>query len=77
MLMIRQVSLSSFFSNIRKNVQFHIFSEASLEALCIVLYFREEIEDGTEVSFVLSKCRVAPIRQLSIRPLEVQAACIL
>ena len=71
---IKQTSLSrKFFSNIPKNVQLHIFSDASLEEMCIVAFFRGENEDGIEVSFVSAKCRVAPIKQLSIPPQEVQA----
>ena len=71
----RQTSLSpKYFSKIPKNVQLHIFSDASLEAMCIVAYFRGELEDSIEVSFVLGKCRIAPIKQLSIPCLEIQAA---
>ena len=72
---IKQTSLSrKYFSNIPKNVQLHIFSDASLEAMCIVAYFRGELEDGVKVSFMLGKCRIAPIKQLSIPRLELQAA---
>ena len=63
-----------YFSATPKNVQLHIFSDASLEAMCIVAYFRAEVNDGIEISFVLGKCRIAPIKQLSIPPLELQAA---
>ena len=72
---IKQTPLPrKYFSNIPKNVQLHIFSDASLEAMCIVAYFRGEIEEGIELSFVLCKCRIAPIKQLSIPRLELQAA---
>ena len=50
------------------------FSDASLEAMCIVTYFRAEIENRIEVYFVLGKSRIAPIKQLSIPRLETQAA---
>ena len=56
-----------------KNVQLHIFSDASLEAMCIVACFRGETEEGIEVSFVVGKCRIATIKQLSIPRLELQA----
>ena len=42
--------------------------------MCIVAYFRAETDTGNEVSFVLGKCRIAPIKQLSIPRLELQAA---
>ena len=72
---IKQTSLHrKFFSNFLKNVQLNIFNDTSLEAMCIVAYFRGETEDGIEVSFVLGKCRIAPIKQLSIPRLELQAA---
>ena len=54
------------FSDNPKNVQLHLFSDASLETMCIVAHFRTEVTDGVEVSFVLGKCRIAPIKQLSI-----------
>ena len=63
-----------YFSANPKNVELHIFSDASLEAMCIVAYLRAEVNDGIEVSFVLGKCRIAPIKQLSIPRLELQAA---
>ena len=63
-----------YFSATPKNVQLHIFSDASLEAMCIVAYFRTEVIDGIEMSFVLGKCKIAPIKQLSIPRLELQAA---
>ena len=75
MLMIRETSLPRrYFSAIPQNVQLHIFCDATLEAMCIVAYFRAETDAGNEVSFVLGKCRIAPIKQLSIPRLELQAA---
>ena len=54
-------------------MQLHIFSDASLKAMCIVANFRAKVEDGIEVSLVIGKCRTAPIKQLSIPRLELQA----
>ena len=72
---IKQACLPrKYFCNIPKNAELHVFSDASLEAMCIVAYFRAEVENGIEVSFVLGKCRKAPIKQLSIPRLELQAA---
>ena len=36
-----------YFSVCPKNVQLHIFSDASLEAMCIVGYFQAEVNDGS------------------------------
>ena len=72
---IREISLPRrYFSAIPQNVQLHIFCDASLEAMCIVAYFRAETDAGNEVSFVLGKYRIAPIKELSIPRRELQAA---
>ena len=42
--------------------------------MCIVAYFRAEVKDRVEVSLVPGKCRIAPIEDLSIPRLELQAA---
>ena len=63
-----------YLSDNPKNVQLHIFSDASLEAMCIVAYFRVDVNDGVEISFVLGYCRIDPIKQLSKPRLELQAA---
>ena len=55
--------------------QLHVFGDASENAFGVVAYLRFELEDGTvHCSFVMSKVRVAPIKQLSIPRLELQAA---
>ena len=53
-------------------VDLHIFLDASLEAMCIVGYLRKQ-EDG-QVAFVIGKRRVAPIRNMTVAKLEMQAA---
>ena len=52
----------------------HIFSDASLESMCIVAYLRAEDEDGGELSFVIGKFSIAPLKQQTIPKLELQAA---
>ena len=53
-------------------VDLHIFVDASLDAMCIVAYFRDQ-QTG-EIAYVVGKCRVAPMKQQSIPRLELQAA---
>ena len=56
-----------YISAIPQNGQLYIIRDASLEAMCIVAHFRAaETDAGNEVSFVIGKCKIAPIKQLSI-----------
>ena len=45
---------------------------ASLDAMCIVAYFRDQTTG--ELAYVVGKCQVAPMKQQSIPRLELQAA---
>ena len=56
------------------NVQLHVFADASEKGLCVVAYLRIEIDDKVNVSFVMGKTRVAPIKTTRIPKLELQAA---
>ena len=49
-----------------------IFADASLDAMCIVAYCRDQ-QTG-EIAYVVRKCRVAPMKQQSIPRLELKAA---
>ena len=73
MIHVNQTALkrTSSESGVNK-VDLHIFTDASLEAMCMVAYFRKQ-ESG-EVTFVIGKCRVAPIRIMTVAKLEMQAA---
>lgn len=54
------------------------FCDASEIAYCAVVYFRVVSEDGNvSVTFVCAKSRVAPLKQISIPRLELQAALLL
>ena len=55
--------------------QLHVFCDASLVGFGAVAYLRLHLEDGAVwCSFVMAKCRVAPLRQMSVPRLELQAA---
>ena len=62
----------TYFESGVNKVDLHIFSDASLEAMCMVAYLRKQ-ENG-EVAFVIGICRVAPIRNMTVAKLEMQAA---
>ena len=53
-------------------VDLHCFADASLDAMCMVTYFRDQ-QTG-ELTYVVGNCRVAPRKQQSIPRLELQAA---
>ena len=53
-------------------VDLHNFVDASLDAMCISAYFRDQ-QTG-ELAYVVGKCRVAPMKQQSIPRLELPAA---
>ena len=68
----RMILKRSYFESGVNIVDLHIFSDASLEAMCMVAYLRKQ-EKG-EVAFVTGNCRVAQIRNMTVAKLEMQAA---
>ncbi|XP_075256718.1 uncharacterized protein LOC142349192 [Convolutriloba macropyga] len=61
-----------YFENGCTNLRLHIFTDASEEAMCIVEYLQDEAT--LKLTYVIGKCRVAPIRHTTIPKLELQAA---
>ncbi|CAG9113679.1 unnamed protein product [Plutella xylostella] len=57
------------------NLQLHIFCDASTQAMCTVAYWRWET-NVIRTAFVSSKCRVAPVKHMSVPRLELQAALL-
>ena len=52
-----------------------MFADASEDTMCAVAYLRSQaIEYSADLTFVIGKCRVAPMRHLSIQRFELQAA---
>ena len=57
--------------------QLHVFCDASETAFGAVIYLRTSLSNGTHYcAFVMSKTRVAPLKQMSIVRLELQAAVL-
>ena len=55
--------------------QLHTLTDASMSAIAAIVYVRTTIADGSSTSrYVSSKTKVAPIKQLSIPKLELEAA---
>ena len=53
-------------------IKLHIFSDASLDGYGAVLYQVSQDSEEIEVSFVIAKARVTPLRSLSVPRLELQ-----
>ena len=51
----------NYFSESVEVVDLHVFADASLDAICMVAYFRDQ-QTG-ELAYVVRKCRVAPMKQ--------------
>lgn len=58
------------------NLQLHLFSDASEKAYAAVAYFRFKSNNLYRTSFVTGKTRVAPLKNLTIPRMELQAAVL-
>lgn len=58
------------------SIELHTFCDASEKAMAAVSYFRFEYSNRIEVSFITSKIRVAPLKNLTIPRLELKAAVL-
>ena len=62
-------SLKTYFQSGVNKIDLHTFSIASLDALSKIAYLWKQ-ENG-ERTFVIGKCRVAPIRNMTVYMLEM------
>lgn len=58
------------------NLQLHVFCDGSSQAYGCAAYFRLETPGGIICSLVMAKTKVAPLKQLSIPRMELQAAVL-
>ena len=64
-----------YFNRERDITELHVFADASEEKMCAVAYLRTQPNVlPADLAFVIGKCRVAPMRHLSMPQLELQAA---
>ena len=64
-------------SSQRRWNELHTFTDASLSAVSAVVYLMAISADGSIATrYVISKSKVAPIKQLSIPKLELEAATL-
>ncbi|XP_058446192.1 uncharacterized protein LOC131427220 [Malaya genurostris] len=75
---LEQIKIPRWAANYNGNVQLHGFSDASEEAYAAVVYLRSvDYNNEIHVTLLAAKTKVAPVRQISIPRLELNAAELL
>lgn len=59
-----------------EDIQMHVFVDASEEAYAAVVYLRIQTGGSVEVSFIIGKSRVAPLKKVSVPRMELLAAVL-
>ena len=66
-----------YFNGERDKADLHVFADESEDTMCTVAYLRSQPNEySADLAFVIGKCRVGPMRHLSIPKLELQAAVV-
>ena len=64
-----------YFNTLVNKIELPVFTDASEDTMCAVAYLRLQTKEySSGLAFVIGKCRVTPMRHLSIPRLELQAA---
>lgn len=63
-------------SNNYTRLQLHLFCDASIQAMCCVAYWRWIVNGIVYVAFIASKCRVVPVKPMTVPRAELQAALL-
>ena len=71
----------SYFSGPFDNIELHIFGDSSQYIFSAAAFLRARVktltsEEKTELAFVLGKARVAPMKEMTVPKLELQAALL-
>ena len=74
---IRNFEIPRWIGNRRDgDIQLHIFTDTSKDAYCAAAYLRFENSQGVQAALVFAKCRITPLKTVSIPRLELLAAVI-
>lgn len=65
-----------YFKSVINDVQLHVFCDSSMLAYGAVAYLRYGTPEGTKCTFLMSKSKVAPVKQQTMPRLELLAALL-
>ncbi|GIX96916.1 hypothetical protein CDAR_530511 [Caerostris darwini] len=75
--MIKTIQIPRCVSETKANFSLQCFCDASEQAYAALIYCKQKSADGTSVNLLVSKTKVALIKQISIPRLELLGATLL